>query len=194
MARDMAGQAVLFCGHMIDAPGRPVERFPARLEALVARAIAGELDAIGAGEGDIGLCSAACGSDLLFAAAALARRMTLRIHLPFGEGEFIERSVAFGGEHWIALYRRVTETAGAIVADDVLGPLQRGEDPFTRNNLLMLSLAERTAAQALRLICVWDGEEGDGPGGTAHLVRAVEARHGEVRRIDIGALALQFRA
>jgi hypothetical protein len=179
-----ANQVVLFCGHMIDAPGRASERFPARLEELVARAIAGELDAIGAGAGDIGLCSAACGGDLLFASAALDRGVTLRVYLPFDEGTFIERSVATGGERWVALYRRVTQATGCIFADDVLGPLAPGDDAFTRNNLLMLSDAESVRANVLRLLCVWDGKRGDGPGGTYDLVKAVEARHGEVRRID----------
>jgi hypothetical protein len=188
MTADFANQVVLFCGHMIDAPKRPAERFPARLEASVARAIAGELDALGAGANDIGLCSAACGSDLLFACAALDRHMTLRIYLPFDEASFIERSVAPGGEGWVALYRRVTETTGRILAEDVAGPLKPGDDPFTRNNRLMLSEADRIRANALRLLCVWDGGRGDGPGGTYDLVQAVQARHGEVRRIDTGAL------
>jgi hypothetical protein len=194
MTTGTEGQVVLFCGHMIDAPGRRAERFPARLESRVAQAIAGELDAIGAGCADIGVCSAACGSDLLFAQAALDRRMTLRIYLPFGEREFLKQSVAFGGEHWVALFRRVIETAGYIVADDVLGPLLPGDDPFARNNLLMLSHAERISARTLRFICVWDGKPGDGPGGTEHLVHQVHAVHGDVRRIDIGALACASRA
>ena len=183
-----ADQVVLFCGHMIDAPGRRAERFPARLESSVAHAMARELDALGVGARDIGLCSAACGSDLLFASAALDRQMTLRVYLPFDEHRFIEQSVAPGGEHWIALYRRVTETTGIIFADDVTGPLSEGIDPFTRNNWLMLSQAEAIRANVFRLLCVWDGQRGDGPGGTYDLVKAVEARHGEVRRIDTNAL------
>ncbi|MBN3757375.1 hypothetical protein G3N95_30890 [Paraburkholderia sp. Tr-20389] len=189
MTADAADQVVLFSGHMIDAPERAVERFPARLEAGVARAIAAELDALGAGTNDIGVCGAACGSDLLFASAALDRRMTLRIYLPFDEPTFIERSVATGGPRWIALYRRVIEAAAeCVLAEDRCGPLKPGEDPFTRNNLLMLSEAQMIRARALRLLCVWDGERGDGPGGTYDLVKAVRARHGEVRRIDTRAL------
>jgi hypothetical protein len=188
MSADCASQVVLFCGHMIDAPDRAAERFPARLEAGVERAIAAELDALGVGANDIGLCSAACGSDLLFASAAIDRRMTLRIYLPFDEASFIERSVAPGGERWIALYRRVMQASRCVLAEDVAGPLKPGDDPFTRNNLLMLSDAYTIRANAVRLLCVWDGQRGDGPGGTYDLVRAVQARHGEVRRIDTVAL------
>lgn len=191
MTADVADRVVLFSGHMIDAPGRPIERFPARLVPRVAQAIRGELAAIRAGAADIALCGAACGSDLLFAVAALERQMTLRIHLPCDENAFIERSVAPGGEQWVELYRRVAERATRIVADDVLGPLPPGADPFTRNNLLMLSEAQRITARAFSFVCVWDGRPGDGPGGTAHLANAVHEAHGEVRRIDIRALALE---
>ncbi|MEX3936839.1 hypothetical protein AB4Y32_34595 [Paraburkholderia phymatum] len=194
MTADVADRVVLFSGHMIDAPGRPVERFPARLVPRIARAIGDELDVTGAGCADIGLCGAACGSDLLFAVAALERHMTLRIHLPFDETAFIERSVAIGGERWVELYRRVSETATCIVADDVLGPLPPGADPFTRNNLLMLSEARRIGARAFTFVCVWDGQPGDGPGGTEHLASAVRAAHGEVRIIDIRAFADAPRA
>jgi hypothetical protein len=185
---DSIHQLVLFCGHMIDAPQRAVERFPARLEASVARAIASELDALDAGANDVALSSAACGSDLLFACAALERQMSLRLYLPFDEESFIARSVASGGEKWVALYRRVSQQAQCVLADDRLGPLPSGVDPFTRNNLLMLSETERMRAQAFCLLCVWDGRHGDGPGGTHDLVKAVEARGGAVRRIDTDAL------
>ncbi|MBN3762516.1 hypothetical protein [Burkholderia sp. Ac-20365] len=188
MKPDCANQVVLFCGHMIDARDRGAERFPARLEKSVAQAIARELDALGVGARDIGLCSGACGSDLLFASAALERQMTLRIYLPFDERRFIEQSVAPGGEHWVAVYRRVTETTGTILADDVTGALPEGVDSFTRNNWLMLSEARAIRASAFRLLCVWDGQRGDGPGGTYDLVKAIEALHGEVRRIDTNEL------
>jgi len=57
----------LFSGHMIDAPNRSTPRFPADKEPIAAAAIVAELDRLGAGPDDLGICGGACGGDLLFA-------------------------------------------------------------------------------------------------------------------------------
>ena len=46
----------LFSGHMIDAPGREVPRFPADKELAAAEAISEALDEIGASAGDLCIC------------------------------------------------------------------------------------------------------------------------------------------
>ena len=66
---------VLFSGHMIDAPDRKTPRFPPDKEPVAATAIADALAKIGAAKGDLAICGGACGGDLLFAEAALARGM-----------------------------------------------------------------------------------------------------------------------
>src|ERR1043166_7173251 len=71
---------VLLCsGHMIDAPDREDPRFPPSREPVAAAAIAQLLDSpeIGAGAGDLAICGGACGGDLLFAEACLARGVGL---------------------------------------------------------------------------------------------------------------------
>ena len=75
---------------MIDAPGRESPRFPAGKEPAAAGAISGKLDELGAGSTDIALCSGACGGDLLFAEACLARGIHLQIRIPFDEPTFLK--------------------------------------------------------------------------------------------------------
>lgn len=174
----------LFSGHMVDAPGRENPRFPPKMESAVRDAIDGELDRHGAGPQDLGVGSAACGSDLLFAEGLLRRGAGLRLCLAFPEPEFLRKSVAFAGVDWVRRFHVVTARARVDVfpADS---PIARTtSDPYERTNLWMLEEARRLGGQELVFLCVWDGEGGDGPGGTAHMVQAVEAAGGSVSRID----------
>lgn len=66
-------QVLLFSGHMIDAPDRKTPRFPADKESIAATKIGEALDKLGAGPGDLALTQGACGGDLLFTEACLAR-------------------------------------------------------------------------------------------------------------------------
>jgi hypothetical protein len=85
----------LFSGHMIDAAGRAIPRFPADKEPIAATAIEVLLASLQAGADDLGLCSGACGGDILFAEAMLRRGARLEVRIPFSEGEFLEQSVVF---------------------------------------------------------------------------------------------------
>jgi hypothetical protein len=94
-------KVALFSGHMIDAPGREKPRFPPDKEPIAARAIAEPL----APGGPYDL-RRACGGDLLFAEAALARSARLELHIPFEEPTFlgyrsVSRNPPFGcGGDW----------------------------------------------------------------------------------------------
>ncbi|MET0678119.1 MAG: hypothetical protein ABW175_20160, partial [Bradyrhizobium sp.] len=109
MASQTAGEmnprkVLLFSGHMIDSPSRAEPRFPADKEPTAAKAIADLLDQIGAARGDLAICGGACGGDLLFAEAALARQLTVAIYLPFDEDKFLAESVDFAGADWRSRY------------------------------------------------------------------------------------------
>ena len=86
-------QVMLFSGHMIDAPDRPVPRFPAAREPLAKRAIDDVLRVFEAGPADLAVTSGACGGDLLFCEAALARGVPLELFLPFEPPVFAVKSV-----------------------------------------------------------------------------------------------------
>jgi hypothetical protein len=99
-------RVVLFAGHMLDhpdkrGPGRAKpERFPASKADAAGTALSTQLDAMGAGADDVGLCGGACGGDILFAEACLARGMRLHVFIPESEPKFLQNSVNFAGQDW----------------------------------------------------------------------------------------------
>jgi len=88
------GSVVVFSGHMIDHPTREVPRFPSdpALEQKASLAIKEEIEKLNA---NVGYCSAACGSDILFAERMLERGAELNIVLPFHRKDFYTASVDF---------------------------------------------------------------------------------------------------
>ena len=185
-------QAIVFTGHMVDAPDRAVPRFPPRLVAAAAREIDAALAALDAGAGDVAFTQGAAGGDLLFAEACLARAVPLRLFLPLDEGAFVAQSLlpVADGAAWHTRFRAVVARLDQppSEAPAVLGPLAAGEDAFVRGNLWLLDRALAFGSERLRCICLWDGGGGDGPGGTRHLVDAVYGAGGTVLRIDPASL------
>jgi hypothetical protein len=165
---------VLFSGHMIDAPDRKIPRFPPDKEAVASDAIADALSKIGVGRGDLAICGGACGGDLLFAEACLAQEMRVEIYIPFDESTFLAGSVDFAGGNWHQRYLAVKAKATLHVAPDELGALSEGENAYERDNQWMLDSATRFGGDRMAVICLWNGEGGDGPGGAQHLM--AEAR------------------
>jgi hypothetical protein len=85
--------AIHFAGHMIALPGK-AGRFRAEQEDEVKARIAERLQHYDANF----LCgSLACGADILFAEAALARKAELHLVLPFAKDDFGRLSVLPGG-------------------------------------------------------------------------------------------------
>jgi hypothetical protein len=199
-------QVLLFSGHRIDEPGREPPRFPPALEADAARRIAAVLEDLKVGEKTIAFCQAAAGGDLLFLEAALKRGVTCHVLLPFDEPTFLERSVlpSLNGEGWRDRYYALKDCHGRREKGssrrkprlqlrempEALGPTpELNVNPFERCNLWELYSALACGIAKLRLITLWDGSSGgDGPGGTAHLLRQVKRRTGRVEWIDTRTL------
>jgi hypothetical protein len=177
-------KAVLFSGHMIDAPGREKPRFPPDKEPIAARAIASALADLDVGPGDLSICGGACGGDLLFAEAALARGARLELYIPFEEPTFLEKSVDFAGGDWRARFFAAKARGVLHVAPRELGPPQEGEDPYERNNRWMMDAALRFGADKVDFVCLWNGEGGDGPGGTKHMMEEVRGKGGRTTWLD----------
>ena len=177
-------KAVLFSGHMIDAPGREKPRFPPDKEPVAARAIASALADLDVGPGDLSICGGACGGDLLFAEAALARGARLELYIPFEEPTFLEKSVDFAGGDWRARFFAAKARGVLFVAPRELGPPQEGEDPYERNNRWMMDAALRFGADKVDFVCLWNGEGGDGPGGTKHMMEEVRSKGGRTTWLD----------
>lgn len=175
-------QVLLFSGHRVDAPDRPQPRFAPAQVAAAARRIDAVLASCRAGPQDLGITQGSAGGDLLFAHACQERGVRLQLMLPLPEAEFVRRAVAPSAEsaRWRAAWSHVRARLDS--APRVL-PTGRG-NPFERCNRWMLDTALGLGCARLRLICLWDGGGGDGPGGTDHLVEQARSAGVPVTWID----------
>jgi len=173
--------AVIFTGHMIDAPGRTAARFPAPAEAAARDAMRKALTLIleaGAGTA-VGIAGGASGGDILFHELCLEHGIPTLLRLALPVEEYIEASVTPAGGDWVrrfhALIDRLGPDAVRVLDDSVVLPeaLTGGAELniWQRTNLWMVQEAIALAPQRT-LLALWDGAAGDGPGGTEHLVKA----------------------
>ncbi len=178
-------RVVTFAGHMIDQPGRPIPRFSAGLERAVSDAIAERLEALHAG---FGYASAACGSDILFLEAMLERQAEVHVILPYGGEEFVRASVdIIPGAPWAARFERVLARATRVTTATEQRSLG-ATVTLDYANMLLVGLATIRAQQLgtePTLLAVWDGRPGDGPGGTATIVRRWRELGHDVEVVDL---------
>lgn len=176
-------RVVVFSGHMIDNPAvrgpgkaRP-ERFPATKIDAVAQEIRKRLDKVEAAAGDVGLCGGASGGDLLFAEACLERGMRVELRLARSEPEFLAESVTFADpdHRWENSFERVKDDKATTVyvMPVELGAAPEGVSVHDRCNRWMLYSALSMGLRKTSFITLWNGEPGDGPGGTQHMVELV---------------------
>jgi patatin-like phospholipase len=161
----MADRAVVVSGHMVDTPDRSRPRFPQGEVPRVSAAIASALEGWEVGPGTTLVTGAARGADLIAAEQALERSAGVRVVLALPQEEFERRSVALPGTDWVERFRRVLNRAEVEVLD---GPYDDGA--FGRANARMIEVA-RGLDESPHAVVVWNGEEGDGPGGTRDFVR-----------------------
>ena len=179
---------VVFTGHMVDAPGRGAPRFPPRLEPAVNEAIRERLKKLNAG---FGYASAACGSDILFHEVMLEMKGEIHIVLPFDRQSFVNSSVdIIPGSDWGKRYDRVI-----VQASDIQEASQQSRAAsglaYEFSNLLLHGLASIRAEQLgtrLAPLAVWDGQPGDGPGGTAATVEHWKHRGLPIEIIDLAEI------
>jgi hypothetical protein len=170
-----APTVIHFGGHMIG------NRFRAEDEPAVATAIADHLERARVG---FGFGSLACGADVLFAEALLARGAELHVVLPFAVEEFRQVSVARGGDTWLARFDRCLEAATTTTFSTTGGYL--GDDAlFNHCSRLAMGHALIRAtflAAAVEQVVVWDGTAASGEAGTGVDV-ATWRRHGRTTTV-----------
>jgi class 3 adenylate cyclase/tetratricopeptide (TPR) repeat protein len=181
-------RVVVFGGHMVDQPGRYQPRFPNYLAPKVYQAIADALERL---EARIGVSSAACGSDILFLEAMLKREGEINVVLSHIKEEFIKTSVTIApGTDWGPRFEAVLgEATQVIVASE--NRASGNAMVYEYANLLLDGLAILRAKMLdteLIPLVVWDGAEGDGPGGTSSLVKHWRSHGLEPVIIDLNQL------
>jgi hypothetical protein len=162
-------RAVVASGHLVDAPDRAHPRFPPTEVPRVAEEIRRALNAFGVGPGTTIFAGGARGADILVAEEGLARGAHLVLCLALPPDEFKERSVALAGADWDDRFQRLLQNADVRQLADEVDDVPQGDEVFGKTNEWMIRLA-RQADPEPRAIIVWDGQTGDGPGGTQDLV------------------------
>lgn len=179
---------IVFAGHMIDLPDRASPRFPQELESYVAKAIRDKIDMLKPG---FGFASAACGSDILFLEAMLDAGAEISVVLPYDKEQFVPDSVDFlPNSNWRARFERILERATQCVVASTQR-LEIGGVSYEFANELLLGLASIHAHRLetkLIPLAVWDGESGDGPGGTASVVQNWRALGYEPEIVDLAKI------
>jgi len=190
---------LLFTGHRVDEPGRVIPRFPnnAKAEAQARRLIREAIEAEKANiAGEmIGIAGGASGGDILFHEICAELGIPTRVYLALPPEDFCVASVQDGGPNWVERYNRLikrVEPRELTTRDEKLPLWLRSKKQYSiwqRNNLWMLFNALAENDQGLTLIALWNGQEGDGPGGTRDLVNQARGRGQKTVILDASPLA-----
>jgi hypothetical protein len=188
-------RAILFTGHRIDAPGRKSPRFPAAKEKqawdLILEAVAREKER--AGGRLFGISGGASGGDILFHEACEQLGIPSQMYLVLPKTDYIKSSVADSGPDWVARFNRLYDRLKPKVLSDSehLPRWLRAKKDYNiwqRSNLWMLHNALFISRDHLTLIALWNGTAGDGPGGTADMVKRAQDRGAAFIHLDTSKL------
>jgi hypothetical protein len=185
-------RVLLFTGHRIDSAKRAKPRFPAAKESVAREAIrsaVSEEKAITSGS-IVGVSGGANGGDILFLEVCEELGIKTEMMLTLPENQFIEASVENENKTWLHRFHAQLEKHPnlPILAQSPELPKwlqsKKGYDIWERNNLWLLSEALCLAPKNLTIIALWDGELGDGPGGTEHMVSLGKERGARIILLD----------
>jgi len=138
-----------------------------------------------------GYSSAACGSDILFLEAMFDLNAETHVVLPYEQVAFVRDSVDLvPGSSWGSRFEHVLHHATQVtVCSD--RPRTNTQAAYEYANLMLRGLGiirSRQLDTPLVPVVIWDGKPGDGPGGTASMVKEW-ARHGvQVEQVNTAEL------
>lgn len=179
---------VAFAGHLLDAPGRARPRFPPSLVPAVRTSLVARIAALRA---PVVFSSAACGADLLFIEAALARGAEVNVVLPFARDDFVRSSVAIAGDEWVSRFDDALERAARIIM--ATDEQHLGDDVLYANAAQLLEGLSRLRAAQLEtvpsMLCVIDLAAPGHAIGTRGSYERWKASGERLDVVDLGALA-----
>ena len=181
-------RVAVFSGHMIDAPNRATPRFPPHLEPAVRAALHSRLKAL---DVQFGFASAASGADLLFLEVLLELGGEAHVVLPYDREQFVKDSVEpSAGEPWVPRFEAVIGRAAEVMTASMqrmAGGQLSYEYAFRLTDGMAGLRADELDTELVRL-AVWDGQPGDGPGGTGSAVEWWRGLGHFVEIVDLRAL------
>lgn len=161
---------IVLVGHMIDHPQRPTPRFANELAPTVKAELATIIKTHNA---KIGYTSLACGSDILFAEAMEEGGGEVNIFLPFRKEDFLETSVRFAGESWVARFEKLLQNHAVHQLTN--GGYQGNDDLFSFHGRVLFGLAIlrgrmlHTEPHLVTVLAEWDRTLKEG--GTRDLIK-----------------------
>ncbi len=187
---------ILFTGHMIDAPGRPTPRFPPAKEAKARQAIKEKIQAVmeqEKGRDIIGIAGGACGGDILFHEVCAELGIKTEMFLALPRESYLVESVAFAGNDWVDRFDKLyTGLPHRVLSDSKNLPMwlqkKTPYDFWSRANLWMLYNALSNDSINMTLLALWDGQGGDGEGGTSDMVELARKHGGIAVWINVSTL------
>jgi tetratricopeptide repeat protein len=188
-------RTILFTGHQIDRPGRAEPRFPAEKEPMAREAIRAALEQVLSGhKGAVGIAGCASGGDILFHEVCADLEIPTTPYLAVPPELYVPRSVAPAGPEWVQRFWRIHARCPSppVLARTTQMPgwlrHRANYSLWQRNNLWVLNEALSAGARNVTLIALWNGQHGDGPGGTSDMISRADDRDAETRVIDSAAL------
>lgn len=188
---ETAPRVILFTGHRIDAPDRKKPRFPHDRENLARSIIMNAVSEVKEKSTGriLGISGGASGGDILFHEVCRELNIPTKIFMVLPKNEYIRASVADGGPEWMDRFKRLTDQKQPEILSDS-GELPRwlrakkDYSIWERSNLWMLHSALAISHDHLTLIALWNGQEGDGPGGTKDMVQRAKDRGATFIHLD----------
>jgi len=185
-------RVILFTGHRVDSAKRKTPRFPQSKEPQAKEAIRQALleqKAITPGS-VFGVAGGANGGDILFLELCEELAIPTDMLLTLPDDQFVDASVVSDDPGWERrFYSQLQKHPNAPIlaqSPDLPKWLQfkNKYDIWQRNNLWLLSQALSKNANHMTLIALWDGEAGDGPGGTEDMVNLAKERGARVVQLN----------
>jgi hypothetical protein len=192
----------LFTGHRIDEKDRPLPRFPSSKEGAareqIREALLKEQQRLkeqqppGPALQFAGIAGGANGGDILFHEVCKELGITTTMCLAVPVDDFKRASVNPAGAEWTdrfdALYK---VTKRFELHDDDKLPLWLQKMPgkrynvWMRNNIFELYRGLANGGMNMTLFALWDRKDGDGPGGTADMVKLARDRVAKVVVLEV---------
>jgi len=184
-------RVVVAAGHRADAPSRlPPGRFP-NTAACIDMAKGWLRQALEAEKKETagtlyGIAGAASGVDLLFHEVCKELNIPTKVCLPIPIEDYRRESVADGGPDWVEKFNRLVAGDPPIILSDsdelpawAAGIKDYGV--FQRGNIWIIQDALLRPNADVTLIALWSQKAGEGPGGTADMVKLAKTHGAKVR-------------
>lgn len=186
---------ILFTGHRVDNPGRNPPRFPEGKVSTAAAEIERAIDdVLQRHPHAIGVAGAASGGDILFHEKLRGRGVPTEVYLALPEDDYARESVNPSEGDWHDRFRKLIEAStprvlqGSKELPDWLFDKKDSYAVWERCNLWMLSRAMVHGGANMTLLALWNGQSGDGPGGTKDMVERARQRGARVTLLGQGTI------